>query len=104
MLDFYNIKFYFKLLQRKFCFKNQNIFGLSLSPVRYIQRIGVSIVSYRSCSEFSYWQIILSSNSEGGGVPPKSIYYLEGNPNVVFVGTYIKFKIFSGNSVCGPPP
>jgi hypothetical protein len=35
---------------------------------------------------------------------PKSIYYIEGNPNVVVVGTCITFKISSGNSVCGPPP
>jgi hypothetical protein len=29
-------------------------------------------------------------------VTPKSIYYKEGNPNVVVVGTCILFKIFSG--------
>jgi hypothetical protein len=30
------------------------------------------------------------------GNSPKSIYYKEENANVVVVGTYIKFKIFSG--------
>jgi hypothetical protein len=30
---------------------------------------------------------------------PESIYYIEENANVVVVGTYIKFKISSGNSI-----
>jgi hypothetical protein len=34
----------------------------------------------------------------------KSIYNVEEKANVVGVGTDFKFKIFSGNSVCGPPP
>jgi hypothetical protein len=27
---------------------------------------------------------------------PESIYYIEGNPNVIVVGTDVSFKIFSG--------
>jgi hypothetical protein len=56
---------------------------------KYCGKLAAVFEHTRTCSKWLY---------------SKSIYNIEKKANVVGVGTDIKFKIFSGNSVCGPPP